>query len=79
MGEKNQVQFEDDELDTLEDFDDEAGLDASPADKLESVAKQESYSQERINARHEIERRNELKALKSELDEWDDLLDEDCL
>ena len=44
---------------------------------LESVTKIDPDTQARINARHEIERRNELKALRSELDEWDDLDEED--
>jgi len=79
VGEKDQVQFESEELDTLGDFDDEVKPNAVSADPVESAEKEKPYAQERINARHEIERRNELKALKSELDEWDDLLDEDDL
>jgi hypothetical protein len=79
VGEKDQVQFESEELDTLDDFDEEVSLDILPVETGDSVEKAETYSQERVNARHEIERMNELKALKSELDEWDDLLDEDDL
>ena len=79
MGEKDQVQFENEELDTLGDFDDDVKPNDVSADPVESAEKEKTYAQERINARHEIERRNELKALKSELDEWDDLLDEDDL
>ena len=48
------------------------------ADSLSGTRKDKSYTQERINARHEIERRAELKALKDELDDWDDF-DEDDL
>ena len=79
MGEKDQVQFENDELDTLDDFGDDIDIDDPSGDPVVSAEKEKPYAQERINARHEIERRNELKALKSELDEWDDLLDEDDL
>lgn len=77
MGEKSKVQIEDDELDSVDDFDDEMSLDSLSDDPVESVEKETPYDQNRVNARHEIERRNELKALKSELDEWDDLLDDD--
>jgi len=69
MGDENQTPFEDDDLDSLEDFDDE--LDDPDDDSIEE--KLDPVVQARINARHEIERRNELKALKSELDEWDEL------
>ena len=85
MGEKDQDQFEDDDLETLEDFDgdddgdDDGDIGESPED-LEVLAKRdESAEQRRIAARREIERRNELKALNSELDEWDDHFDEDDL
>ena len=77
MGEKSKVQIEDDGLDSVDDFDDEMSLDSLSDDPVESVEKETPYDQNRVNARHEIERRNELKALKSELDEWDDLLDDD--
>ena len=79
MGEKDQVPFEDKDLDTLDDFDDDVGLNESSDDPLESAEKEVPYDQERINARHEIEKRNELKALKSKLDEWDEPIDEDVL
>ena len=36
-------------------------------------------SDHRISSRRKIERRNELKALRSELDEWDEPFDEDDL
>lgn len=77
MGEQDQMPFEEDDLDTLDDFDDETGLDEPSNDSLESAGKVDPKAQARINARHEIERRNELKALKSELDEWDDFDEED--
>lgn len=78
MGEEDQVPFEKDDLETLDDFDDETGLDEPSGDLLESEGRVDPETQARINARHEIERRNELKALKSELDEWGEL-DEDDL
>jgi hypothetical protein len=85
MGKQDQGQLEDDDLDTLDDFDDgddgddDGDIGESPED-LEALAKRdESTEQRRIAARREIERRNELKALNSELDEWDDLFDEDDL
>ena len=77
MGEQDQVPFEEDDLDTLDDFDDETELDEPSNDSFESAERVDPQVQARINARHEIERRNELKALKSELDEWDDFDDED--
>ena len=46
---------------------------------LESPATKESDAEARAKAWREIERRNELKALNSELDEWDELLSEDDL
>lgn len=79
MGNKDQVPFEDDDMDSLDAFDDDITLDESSENPLGSTEKIDAATQARINARHEIERRNELKALKSELDEWDDLLDEDVL
>ena len=77
MGKKDKAQIEDNELGSLDDFGDEMSLDSLSDDPLESVEKETPYDQNRVNARHEIERRNELKALKSEIDEWDDLLDDD--
>jgi hypothetical protein len=76
---KDQVQFEDDDLDGIDDFDDELESDGSNGDSLDIVEKIKPYEQSRVNARHEIEKRNELKALNSELDEWDELFDEDDL
>jgi hypothetical protein len=74
------------ELDTLDEFDD-FDDDMSPDEEAEDpvfiakklAAKNLADEEKRIKARREIERRNELKALRSELDEWDDLLDEDDL
>lgn len=77
MDESDQVQYEEDDLDSLDDLNDDIALDESSDDSLVSVEKIDPETQARINARHEIERRNELKALKSELDEWDDLDEED--
>lgn len=75
MGDEDQVPFENDDLDSLDDFDDD-DLGDEDEDSLASGDKVDAAAQARINARHEIERRNELKALRSELDEWDDLFDE---
>ncbi len=85
MGKQDQGQFEDDDLDTLDDFDgdddgdDNGDIGESPEDLEALTRRDESAEQRRIAARHEIERRNELKALNAELDEWDDLFDEDDL
>ncbi|MGA9575430.1 MAG: hypothetical protein WBS20_15930 [Lysobacterales bacterium] len=79
MGEKSQLQFEDDDLDTIDDFEDDLDFDESSEDPVLSVKKDTSAEQRRLAARREIERRNELKALNSSLDEWDDLFDEDDL
>ena len=84
MGDTEQSQFEDEELDTTEDFDD-FDDDVDPDEEEEDpvamakavAAKNKADDEKRIKARREIERRNELKALRSELDEWDDLLDDD--
>ena len=70
------------ESDTLDDFDDDLDSDdvVDPVEYAKNkAAKNQAEEERRIKARREIERRNELKALKSELDEWDDLLDEDDL
>lgn len=86
MGDEAQSQFDDEELDTLEefdDFDDDLIPDEEEEDPVavakKLAAKNQADEEKRIKARREIERRNELKALRSELDEWDDLIDEDDL
>ena len=82
MGKEDQGQFEDDDVSSFDEFDDDIELDGTSDDSEDSMSmaeKIDAEAQARIKARHEIERRNELKALKSELDEWDDLLDEDVL
>lgn len=79
MGNKDQVPFEDDDVDSLDVFDEDIDLDESSDDSLSAAEKIDAEAQARVNARHEIEKRNELKALKLELDEWDELLDEDVL
>ena len=79
MGEKSQLQFEDDDLDNMDDFEDDLDFDESSEDPVVLIKKDTSAEQRRLAARREIERRNELKALNSELDEWDDLFDEDDL
>ena len=75
MGDEDQVSFEDDDLDSLDDFDDDVDVDDPDDDSSESEERVDPKIQARINARHEIERRNELKALRLALDEWDDLSD----
>jgi hypothetical protein len=84
MGDKEQSQFEDEELDNLEeldDFDDDLNPEEVEDDPVvvakALAAKKKADEEKHIKARREIERRNELKALRSELDEWDDLLDDD--
>jgi hypothetical protein len=79
MGEKSQLQFEDDDLDNMDDFEDDLDFDESSEEPVVLLKKDTSAEQRRLAARREIERRNELKALNSELDEWDDLFDEDDL
>ena len=76
MGDKNQLEFEGDDLDTLDDFDDDLDFDASSDEPEVLARKDESVEQRRLAARRKIERRNELRALNSALDEWDDELDE---
>lgn len=78
MGEKRQLQFEDDDLD-MDDYEDDLDFDDASEDPVMLVKKDTSAEQRRLAARREIERRNELKALNSSLDEWDDLFDEDDL
>jgi len=77
MAENDQVQLDDDDLDTLDAFDDDTDPGEPSEEPLESPATKESDAEARAEARREIERRNELKALNSELDEWDELLSED--
>jgi hypothetical protein len=77
MAEENQSDFEDDELETIDDFDDEQDSDDSSDDPVEVPYTKAEEEARRIKARREIERRNEAKALESELNEWDDLLDDD--
>jgi len=79
MGEKSQLLIEDDDLDTIDDFEEDLDFDESSDDPVMLVKKDSSAEQRRLAARREIERRNELKALNSALDEWDDLFDEDDL
>ena len=80
MGKKDQLDLKEEESDMLDDFDDELDSDdvVDPVEYAKAMAaKNKADEEKRIKARREIERRNELKALKSELDEWDDLFDED--
>jgi len=79
MGKNDQLKFEDDDLDTLDDFDDDVDFDDTSEDTVRAAKKDISDEKRRLAARREIERRNELKALNSELDEWDELFNEDDL
>jgi hypothetical protein len=79
MGNKDDIQFEDEELNTLDDIDGDENFDDPSEDPVNVNDENASEEERRIKARREIERRNELKALKSELDEWDDLLDDEEL
>jgi len=82
MAKKEQLDFDEEEPDTIDDFDGDEDDDDSvdPVEFAKSMAAKNVADEERrIRARREIERRNEIKALKSELDEWDDLFDEDDL
>lgn len=78
MGDNSQVEFEDDDLDTLDDFDDDdVDFDESSEDDAKTLAKEVAAAeQRRIAARREIERRAEEKALNSKLDEWEGDLDD---
>lgn len=79
MGEKDQVPYEDDDVDSYDDYDDDIDIeDEDDEEPVSSAAKDRPYTQARINARHAIERRAELKALRDALDEWDEF-DEDEL
>lgn len=86
MGDNSEVEFEDDDLDTLDDFDDDVDIDDASEDPKTLAKEIEAAEQRRIAARREIERRAEEKALNSkldewegDLDEWDELLDDDDL
>ena len=88
MADDNDTEFDDD-LDTLDDFDEDSDSDFDEESDFDDSSEdgdddapdlplsKAEEAERRIRARREIERRNELKALKSELDEWDDLLDVD--
>lgn len=76
MGDNNEVEFEDNDLDTLDDLDDDVDFDELPEDPKTLAKEAEAAEQRRIAARREIERRAEEKALDSKLDEWEGDLDE---
>ena len=77
LGEKEQVDFEDDDLDSYDDFDDDADTDDDPDESMSSAEREKPYTKERIDARHEIERHAELKALRESLDDWDEFDEND--
>ncbi len=77
MADENKTDFEGDELDTIDDIDDGQDFDDSSEDPVEVPITKAEEEERRIKARREIEKRNERKALESELNEWDDLLDDD--
>lgn len=76
MGDKNQMELDGDDLDTLDVYEDDLDLDTSSDEPEILAGKDKSAEQRRLAARRKIERRNELRALNSALDEWDDELDE---
>jgi hypothetical protein len=76
MGDNSQVDFEEDDLDSLDDLDDGVDVDDSSEDAEVSAKDIEAAELRRIAARREIERRAEEKALNSRLDEWEGDLDE---
>ena len=77
MADEDQTDFDDDELDSIDDFDGDQDFDDSSEDPVEVPPTKAEEEERRIKARREIERRNEVKALESELDEWDSMLEED--
>ena len=52
-------------------------LDGDADESLTAADKEKPYAKERIDARHEIERRAELKALRESLDDWDEFDEND--
>ena len=80
MGEEGRTEFDDEnDLVSLDEFDGDGDFEDSSEEPSTSAKDTEAEEQRRIEARRKIERRNELKALNSELDEWDDLFDEEDL
>ena len=79
MGEKDQEQLEDDDLSSLDDFDDDGDFDDPSIDIVKEPENNEAEEERRRKARRAIEKKNELKALRSELDEWDEPFDENDL
>lgn len=79
MGEKDQEQLEDDDLSSLDDFDDDGDFDDPSIDIVKEPENKEAEEERRRKARRAIEKKNELKALRSELDEWDEPFDENDL
>lgn len=73
MASKNQVPIDDD-VDTLDDFDDD-DFESSSDDDMDTD--NEPCGDIHFNARRAIERRNELKRLKMDLDDWDASFDDD--
>lgn len=74
MGDKNQAPYKEDNPDSLDDIDsDDVDFDESSSKLKKTPKDTKSEEERRHRARREIERRNELKALRSELADWDDL------
>jgi hypothetical protein len=76
MSNENPVPFEEEDLYSLDGFEDDLKADVLvdeglPVDNLlDSTGKVDTGGKARADARREIERRAELKALNAELDEW---------
>jgi hypothetical protein len=77
LGKKDQLEFEDDDLDAYDDFEDDTDLDDEADESMVAVDNEKPYAHARIHARHEIERRAELKALRESLDDWDEFDEND--
>ena len=76
MASKNQVPIDDDD-DTLDDFDGDDDLESSSDSDLDAADNAGPCGDIHFNARRAIERRNELKKLQMELDDWDASFDEE--
>jgi len=76
MANKSQVPIDDDD-DTLDDFAGDADFESSSDSDLDADVDTGPCGDIHFNARRAIERRNELKKLQMELDDWDTSFDEE--
>jgi len=76
MANKSQVPIDDDD-DTLDDFDGDDDFESSSDSDLDTDVDTGPCGDIHFNARRAIERRNELKKLQMELDDWDTSFDEE--